>query len=66
MQWYEVGSTEFEQFIRDYPNPLEVRPPIERKARYREWCDATLGAWPDNVVAKCWARGKCHGWQIWC
>jgi hypothetical protein len=60
----ECGSTQFYRFLRNYARPLEVRPPLERKARYREWCDATLGEWPDNVVAKCWTRGRCKGFQV--
>jgi hypothetical protein len=64
MRWRNATQMELESFLQTYPNPLEAQPPIERKARYREWCDATLGDWPDNVVAKCWARGRCTGFQI--
>jgi hypothetical protein len=64
MKWRNATQMELESFLQTYPNPLEAQPPIERKARYREWCDATLGDWPDNVVAKCWARGRCTGFQI--
>jgi hypothetical protein len=55
---------EFALFLRAYPRALEARPPLNRKARYREWTDPTLGKWPDNAVAKCWTRGKCFGYQV--
>jgi hypothetical protein len=45
-------------------HPLEARPPLTRKANYREWLDATRGSWPDNAVAKTWIRGRCRGYQI--
>jgi hypothetical protein len=63
-RWYDVSQLEFEAFLRDYPRPLEVRPPLSRKANYREWIDLTLGQWPENAVAKRWRRGGCHGYQI--
>ena len=62
--WRDVSSTEFEAFLRDYPRPLEARPPLHQKANYREWLDATFGSWPDNAVAKTWIRGPCRGYQI--
>jgi hypothetical protein len=62
--WCDVSLAEFEQFLRDYPRPLEARPPLVRKANYREWIDRTLGNWPDNAVAKSWRRGRCLGYQI--
>jgi hypothetical protein len=64
MKWRDATQMELDSFLRTYPNPLDAQPPIERKARYREWCDAMFGDWPDNVVAKCWARGRCTGFQI--
>ena len=63
-QWVDVSQLEFEAFLRDYPRPLEPRPPLTHKTRYREWLDLTLGGWPDNAVAKCWNRGRCMGWQV--
>jgi hypothetical protein len=63
-QWCDVSFTELQAFLRDYPRRLEARPPLTRKARYREWTDAALGRWPDNAVAKCWSRGKCLGFQV--
>jgi hypothetical protein len=62
--WTDVTRSEFEAFLRDYPRALETRPPLKRKANYREWLDPALGAWPGNAVAKCWTRGGCHGFQI--
>jgi len=62
--WADVSALELEQFLREYPRPLEARPPLTRKANYREWLDPTLGAWPDNAVAKSWRRGGCLGYQI--
>jgi hypothetical protein len=63
-QWSDVSLPQFEAFLRDYPRPLETRPPLARKANYREWLDASLGVWPDNAVAKTWIRGRCRGYQI--
>lgn len=51
--WREVSSAEFNQFLRTYPQPLEPNPPLPNKARYCEYRDCSLGAWPDNVVAQC-------------
>jgi hypothetical protein len=62
--WRDVSIDAFEAFLRDYPRPLEARPPLSRKARYREWTDATLGRWPGNAVAKTWTRGRSMGYQI--
>lgn len=62
--WCDVALAEFEAFLREYPRPLEARPPLARKANYREWVDPTLGHWPDNAVAKSWRRGRCLGYQI--
>jgi hypothetical protein len=63
-QWSDVSVAEFEAFLRDFPRLLETRPPLSRKANYREWVDPTLGKWPDNAVAKAWRRGGCQGYQI--
>jgi hypothetical protein len=63
-QWSDVSLGEFEVFLREYPRPLEARPPLTRRANYREWLDVTLGRWPDNAVAKSWTRGRCFGWQV--
>jgi hypothetical protein len=63
-RWLDVSRLEFESFLREYPRPLEARPPLTRKANYREWIDPALGKWPGNAVAKCWRRGGCQGYQI--
>jgi hypothetical protein len=63
-RWFDVSLPEFEAFLRDYPRPLEARPPLIRKANFREWCDAALGKWPGNSVAKCWRRGGCCGYRV--
>jgi len=39
-----VSALEFEAFLRDYPRPLEARPPLNQKANYREWVDPSIGA----------------------
>lgn len=62
--WHDVSQLEFEAFLREYLRPLEARPPLGRKANFREWLDPTLGEWPKNVVAKCWRRGGCLGYQV--
>jgi len=63
-QWTDVTHEELVAFLREYPRPLEARPPMHRKARFREWIDLTLGPWPDGSVAKMWVRGSCRGYQI--
>src|SRR5207244_12229728 len=63
-QWLDVSREELEAFLRDYPRQLDARPPLGRKANYREWLDPALGAWPDNAIAKAWKRGASSGWQI--
>jgi hypothetical protein len=63
-QWRDVSLAEFLAFLRGYPRPLETRPPLTRKANYREWIDPALGKWPENAVAKSWRRGSCLGYQI--
>ena len=63
-QWLDVSREELEAFLRDYPRQLDARPPLGRKANYREWLDPALGAWPDSAIAKAWKRGASSGWQI--
>jgi len=41
--WRDVSQSELEDFLRRYPRPLEARPPLTRKANYREWLDLALG-----------------------
>jgi hypothetical protein len=57
-KWRDVSLAEFEAFLRRYPRLLEARPPLTRKARYREWLDPKLGSWPENTVAQCWMRSR--------
>jgi hypothetical protein len=63
-RWFDVSLPELEAFLRDYPRPLEARPPLRQKANYREWLDPSIGAWPANAVGKSWKRGSCLGCQI--
>jgi len=63
-QWVDISHLELQAFLRDYPRPLEARPPMDRKARFREWVDPKLGPWPEGAVAKMWVRGSCTGYQI--
>jgi hypothetical protein len=63
--WCDASPSELEKFVREYPRPLEARPPlIQTKVNYREWLDPALGEWPANVVAKSWKRGRCTGCQV--
>ena len=64
LSWRDVSQLEFDAFLRRYPRPLEARPPLPRKANFRQWLDLTLGQWPKSVVAKCWKRGACRGYQV--
>ena len=51
MEWQSVSAQDFDDYLRLYPRPLTIEPPLERKANHREWIDASRGAWPDSVVA---------------
>ena len=63
-RWFDVSLAEFEAFLRDYPRPLEPRPPLRQWVNFREWIDPTIGAWPGSAVGKSWMRGGCVGYQI--
>jgi hypothetical protein len=63
-QWRNVGPLEFRRWLESFPRPLEAHPPLTRKAQFRSWRDPTLGAWPENVVAKQWSHGKNGGQQV--
>jgi hypothetical protein len=52
-----VSAAEFDTFLRAYPRPLIIDPPLERKALFRIFQDPTLGSFPQNVVAK-WHAGR--------
>ena len=49
--WRFISAAEFDAFLKGYPRTLEAHPPLERKANFRSYSDATLGRWPGNVVA---------------
>jgi hypothetical protein len=49
--WRLVSDSEFANFVRCYPRPLTVEPPITRKARFRRFLDSSLGPWPASEVA---------------
>jgi len=49
--WRFISAADFEAFLQSYPRTLEAHPPLERKANFRSYSDATLGRWPGNVVA---------------
>ena len=63
-RWFDVSLAEFEAFLRDYPRPLEPRPPLRQWVNFREWIDPTIGARPGSAVGKSWLRGGCVGYQI--
>ena len=64
-EWRNVSPLELDAFVRDYVGTLEARPPVARgRVNFREWMDPALGAWPHNVVAKAWRRGRCTGNQV--
>jgi hypothetical protein len=50
--WRFVTYLEFDRFLRQYPRPLLVQPPLDKPARFRAWRDVALGGWPYDVVAK--------------
>jgi len=59
--WREVSETEFRAWIVSRPQ-LQVRPPLTiRNVNFREWSDLSLGAWPENVVAKMTRRPRGKG-----
>ena len=52
---------EFEAFLHDYPRPLEARPPLIQKAKFREWVDPSIEARPGSAVGKSWKRADDSG-----
>jgi hypothetical protein len=52
-----VTAAEFDAFVRAYPRALDIRPPLQQKARFRVYCDPSLGSFPENIVAK-WHAGR--------
>jgi hypothetical protein len=49
--WCFVSAVEFEELLKRHPRPLSAEPPLERKARFRNFRDPSLGSFPANVVA---------------
>src|SRR5262249_20368179 len=49
------------EFLRDYPRPLEARPPLNQKATFREWVDPVSVERPGNAVGKSWKRRRLPG-----
>lgn len=49
--WRLVSESEFANFIRGYPRPLTIEPPLGRKARFRRFLDPSLGPWPSSEIA---------------
>jgi hypothetical protein len=49
--WRLVSDSEAAEFLRNYPRPLTVEPPLARKARFRRFLDPSLGSWPNSEVA---------------
>jgi hypothetical protein len=62
--WRYVDDGEFKRWLAAYLRPLEVDPPLDRKARFRRWSDPALGSYPSNVVAKMRRIGKNGGQQV--
>jgi hypothetical protein len=61
--WRYVPPTEFEAYLREYPRPLEARPPLSAgKADYRVWIDPTLGTGLQGVVAQ--GCGTCYPYEV--
>src|SRR5215472_13148277 len=56
-RWFDVSLAEFEAFLRNYPRPLEARPPLNQKPDFREWLNLSMGTWPGSAVGKSWKRG---------
>lgn len=52
-----VSAAQFDAFVRAYPRPLIIEPPLDKKALFRTYHDPTLGSFPGNVVAK-WHAGR--------
>ena len=60
-RWSDVSALEFEAFLRDYPRPLEARPPLGQKGNYREWRDPTYAKTGALIERqRSWLR-KCIG-----
>jgi hypothetical protein len=62
--WRYVDPFEFQRWLDAFPRPLEAEPLLTRKARFRRWTDPTLGAYPENVVAKQWKIRKSCEQQV--
>jgi len=49
--WRLVSQREFAEFLRSYPRPLTIEPPLTRKAPFRCFLDPSLGPWPSSEDA---------------
>lgn len=50
-RWRLVSESDFDEFLRRYPRPLTIEPPLDQLARVRRYADPTLGTWPQSQVA---------------
>jgi len=59
--WREVSESEFRAWLASRTE-LQPRPPLSiNNVNFREWRDLSLGAWPENVVAKMTKRPRGRG-----
>lgn len=49
--WRLLSNCDFADFLRRYPRPLIIEPPLPRKTRFRRFLDPSLGPWPSSEVA---------------
>jgi hypothetical protein len=49
--WRVVSASDFAGFLRRFPRPLTIEPPLDQRARFRRYLDPTLGTWPHSQVA---------------
>ena len=53
MPWRFVSGTEFQGVPARVPAPTRGARTTESQSALSNYRDVTLGAWPDNVMAKC-------------
>jgi hypothetical protein len=49
--WRLVSENDFKDFLRRYPRPLTIDPPLTQRARFRRYLDPTLGTWRESEVS---------------